>query len=288
MMKILNREITTAWVTENLTVILLVPTLLGGLWQLAELASIGVPYIRFFSVSQMVSDGLLMLFILGVIIYSSFIFINPALKYWLGEYVYLPDTSNDSDSFTDKKWIRKIPYNGFTKWISIFFILLALAGIAVAIFWSSGLINPFKTYIGDDRTTADSLFLFLSWFISGMVIVMMTIGSLVASFGYQLVMNEPRKRRVKGLFLALVIIVGFGSYRPVARYFHRSFHVSDNFKNIEYVKSKVLANNPNSKSWSFEYFNDQYLFIKITDSAGKEKIEVFEFDTLFANGDKKD
>jgi hypothetical protein len=48
-----------------------------------------------------------------------------------------------------------------------------------------------------------------------------------------------------------------------------------------------LANNPKAKSWNFEYFNDQYLFIKVTDSAIKEKIEVFEFNALFDESGKK-
>lgn len=61
-MKFSIKEVTPAWIKDNLSLIILVPAILGGLWQLLELASIGIPYIRFFSVSQIVSDGLLILF----------------------------------------------------------------------------------------------------------------------------------------------------------------------------------------------------------------------------------
>lgn len=51
------------WLKENLSLVILAPTILGGIWQILSLGIIGTPYIRFFSVSQLVSDGLLLMFI---------------------------------------------------------------------------------------------------------------------------------------------------------------------------------------------------------------------------------
>ncbi|MEN9909411.1 MAG: hypothetical protein RLZZ540_2560 [Bacteroidota bacterium] len=43
---------------ENFTLIVAVPTLLGGLWQVSQLVKIAPVFLRFFSLTQLVSDGL--------------------------------------------------------------------------------------------------------------------------------------------------------------------------------------------------------------------------------------
>jgi|SaaInlStandDraft_1057018.scaffolds.fasta_scaffold12753_4 hypothetical protein len=57
------------FIKSNLSLIILAPTILGGIWQLLELINISPSFIRFFSVSQLIPDGLLILFIL-LIMYS--------------------------------------------------------------------------------------------------------------------------------------------------------------------------------------------------------------------------
>lgn len=49
------------FIKENLSLIVVVPAFIGGLWQSIELMSISTPYIRFFSVSQIIPDGILIL-----------------------------------------------------------------------------------------------------------------------------------------------------------------------------------------------------------------------------------
>ncbi len=41
------------FIKSNLALIILVPTMLGGIWQLLELINISLSFIRFFSVSQL-------------------------------------------------------------------------------------------------------------------------------------------------------------------------------------------------------------------------------------------
>jgi hypothetical protein len=48
-------------IKDNLPMIALVPTILGGIWQLYKLGSISVSMISFFSVSQLISDGIIIL-----------------------------------------------------------------------------------------------------------------------------------------------------------------------------------------------------------------------------------
>ncbi|MFC6269808.1 hypothetical protein [Frigoriflavimonas asaccharolytica] len=47
--------------------ILILPTLIGGFWQLLELVVIDPAFLRFFSVSQLIPDGLLILAIVAVV-----------------------------------------------------------------------------------------------------------------------------------------------------------------------------------------------------------------------------
>ncbi|WP_348814152.1 hypothetical protein, partial [Flavobacterium maritimum] len=47
-----------------LSVLVIVPAFIGGLWQIIELSNISITYIRFFSISQIVPDGLLILLFL--------------------------------------------------------------------------------------------------------------------------------------------------------------------------------------------------------------------------------
>ncbi|CAA6803930.1 MAG: Unknown protein, partial [uncultured Sulfurovum sp.] len=61
------KKVTLLDIKNNLAVILLFPALLGGLWQLLELSKMSISFIRFFSPTQLLPDGLLILFIFGMI-----------------------------------------------------------------------------------------------------------------------------------------------------------------------------------------------------------------------------
>ncbi len=53
------------WLKEHYYVIGSVPLVLGGMLQFLRLKDFGVNYTRFFSVTQLLSDGLIFLFVLG-------------------------------------------------------------------------------------------------------------------------------------------------------------------------------------------------------------------------------
>ena len=65
------------FIKEYLSFILIIPTLLGGIWQIIELSSISISFIRFFSVTQLIADGLLIIvvffpWILGYLVFDVF------------------------------------------------------------------------------------------------------------------------------------------------------------------------------------------------------------------------
>lgn len=49
---------------EYLPLIIVIPTFLGGIWQVLELSLISISYVRFFSISQLVADGILIIMII--------------------------------------------------------------------------------------------------------------------------------------------------------------------------------------------------------------------------------
>ena len=59
---------------DYLSLIAIIPLLLGGIWQIFLLASISSSYIRFFSVSQQLADGVLILFYFSVLMSLEFKF----------------------------------------------------------------------------------------------------------------------------------------------------------------------------------------------------------------------
>lgn len=87
-------------IKENKSLILLVPTLLGGALQLFQLANIDVVYIKFFSVTQVIPDGLMcltamlylivcFLYVVTVIYYSPSIDIKDSKKKTATKYIVL-------------------------------------------------------------------------------------------------------------------------------------------------------------------------------------------------------
>lgn len=49
---------------EYLPLIIIVPTFLGGIWQVFELSFMSISFIRFFSITQLVADGILLIIVI--------------------------------------------------------------------------------------------------------------------------------------------------------------------------------------------------------------------------------
>jgi len=82
------------YIKENLNVIILIPTLLGGFWQLLELATLDISFIRFFSLTQVLSDGMVVLL---------FVLISLFFYYLLFSLNGKKTIIQDSEDKTDRK-----------------------------------------------------------------------------------------------------------------------------------------------------------------------------------------
>jgi len=260
-----------SWIKENLSMIVLVPTILGGAWQLAELAIVGIPYIRFFSVTQLIPDGLLILIFLSVLFLVS----------WLAVRM-----TKEADK-TEKK--RKPSYFG------------VLIGV---IFWIYISWHVLLIVLGSLNSSSEKKPLFFAIATITGTFILATIYVLVLEtlklVGRKVNTRHPLIQSFRYVTTTIIIIsisiIGVYSIKAI-----RDFSLfSEDFSNLEKImckmqNSKKATDSSNvidpvdKKTYSFKiiYFNDKYLFIKTTESSiggiSKAFIEVLKFEDLMNN-----
>ncbi len=250
---------------EHLSILIVLPAFIGGLWQALELMSISIPYIRFFSISQIVPDGILILMFL--VICSAFFLLGLSI-----------DTLFFIKDKTEPTYVGEDDYEIYRKeklrnWIFTFFILYISS-----VFY-------FEWFVFDKTNFSD---------------LKTDIGiSLTMIFWLNLSLNKCyyfAKEKYKHIFKFCNFLL-FMFYIILCTYFskhiHNIFTAPSNIMNIEQVKIDVAHKYPNTKQ-KILYFNDKYIFIKIInkikmDKKGKilkhtsEKIYIMKLESLFEN-----
>lgn len=250
------------WIKENLSMIILIPTVAGGLWQILELAWIGTPYIRFFSVTQLVSDGLLL----------SFIFFWTFLVFRL---MYIAIKSDIRKS--EREHIRDNDKPNRLKMIIAAIVYLSALIYMNYIFW-----RAFITLDGN------SVSMFIIIAIEFYVVFTVTLAFVIYKIFILLVKPDFKfdfQKLISWLEIPLMIIT-FGlifSLIYLVPLFHRSFFKSEDFRNIKYLDCMLRNENKELKSYYLQYFNDNYIFIRIIEKSGKEYTEVKKFEKLLEN-----
>lgn len=274
-MKNLLKLIDNSKLKDNIGIIILVPTILGGLWQIFELASLGIPFIRFFSVSQLVSDGLLLLFIISwtYLIWNLMIssFIRKEEDKLDEEESSIEQEQNSSGIFiktSGKVYHKKDGY----------ILISVMLAINIFIFYFAlwpELIVPFL------RREKLSIFSIIG-ITSGLTIMWGCLKFIIDIFfninERKLNRDNPRVRE----FLAMIYIIAsmFGIYYMInfLSLFHDSFMFPENLKNKKYIECKIKTNNPAANNYIIEYFNDKYIFISVTDNRKSKWTEVYKFE----------
>lgn len=264
---------------ENLSILIVIPAFLGGIWQAFELMSISMPYIRFFSISQIVSDGIT---ILMLIIITSFVYLLIAILQfciWIHEEL-IPNslTGNNYDLYShlldgNNKLIRK---KKFKKWL-IFFIILYLFMVFYFVWSRFDKQNIFE--FGFNVTLTILGILLLNIFLNKCYFLILDNYKFLIKFCNTFL-----------IFLYLIILI------KLSKQIKKQFMLPPNNVNIEQVKTDVANKFPNTKQ-ELLYFNDKYIFFKIIDKIkmdrkGKvlkhnisEKIYIVKFEYLFNEKD---
>jgi hypothetical protein len=243
-------------IKDNLSVFIIIPALLGGIWQVVELASISTAFIRFFSVSQLVADGTLLLFLLG--------FAYAGLKIITIFFKENPTILNlkSYDVVIHKR----------TRNINI--IIMIITGL---IFYF--ILLPIFTETIETQQLSPSLF--LAAIPMTLIVTVLFTSSLIAvifSFGAKIKFKRGKSFSAftKGMLglLIIFILLEFSLFTITA--FHKSFLLPENVKNLDYIHCKLGFNS------EILYFNDKYIFIeyKLNNTS---KIEILPFNSFLNN-----
>lgn len=252
-------------IKNYLSLIIIIPAVLGGFWQLIELSTISTSYIRFFSISQVVPDGLLVLFIIFCIVGS--LYISKLLR----------------------KWFKFSDYLEMFDWKFMLAIMIFLLNV---IFILGILIYSETTKIGFIPFSYIILIIILVTFYIGAIIELLTYNFKKQFFDHQgnkiKKETKPDPPKWKSNLVGLLLMAGiFGTFYVLTLIFgiitdlRKSFIETDNIVNIEVLKQNIQVENTGKKFNEIIYFNDKYFFVELKDSLNKSYIRVFKTEKIF-------
>lgn len=240
-------------IKDNFNLLVAVPPLLGAIWQLIELSKISFSYIRFFSITQLISDGILIL-IFSLYVLTSYFWINWVLN--------IPTLKELKLNFTAHSISSK---NNF-----IYFMLLIFVGFLLLF----GL-HKVNLYLSEVNLTYTFLWMILP---INIIIILIAYSIIKQSLKYH---NNSSNIRFTVIILILFMSVIFiTSLKIYFLKFNDSLLLPDNSINIEKIEKNIKSDYPNS-TIKLKYFNDKYLFYSIIDSTNTEKIKIEDFEILF-------
>lgn len=273
---------------SNLAVILLIPTLIGGIWQVMSLLNLGFEYIRFFSVSQLVADGLVMLLVIPLL--SVFPIIG-----------YIAITSIFKKILKKKKG-----KHSFFKELKVLLISLIILSFLVYEYY----IMPSSYFDKANLIILLGVFAICIPFIKNCFIVGQKIEERFnayirfcekkyKSFKHKIYIQVIiLLRLIIGLFWVVSMVLSVLLLLQV--FIHivdrlGNYFVSDNLSNTKNIES-VISNQYglSSEDYNIKYFNDSYIFVEhvtVSEEERKKLIQeekevpteiiILKFDTLF-------
>jgi len=255
---------------ELLPFIVVIPTLVGGLWQILNLFFIDITLLRFFSMSQMVADGLL------VIIFSLIISTIVGLPIYFGIKIIRRVKNNKRLELE----IEKRGHIHLSLFILIFFVWFV---------WQQQL---FKKYDFDYFFSNNfSLSFFL---INYNIIYFVFFSSLAVGysyfFGYLLYLHFSKEKIfvqivafLKYYFSKPLLAIFFIFFLLVGYFINRQFVIPsqiENFKNIDLCVKRDFGQ---QQYYELRYFNDKYIFVALehnTNQFERNRIVIYQMDDI--------
>lgn len=229
-------------IKNNIAIIVLIPTVLGGLIQLFKLGTMDLRYIRYFSVTQLVPDGLLAILILSI---SAFIiYVN--IKFLLSK---IPTVSKNSN---------KVLSN--THFI---FNLLTAIGMTIVVVNAAIKINFFTgNYSKQDIYMCISI-LGLTYF--DIAFILLNI-RLIENKNFLRVSNTLKQHIAKLLFMSLGIIILIALIFTLIRMSYLVIEYINEPKGVykySMIKKSIVIDFDKHTDYEILYFNDKYTFVKV-------------------------
>jgi len=279
-------------IKNNLAIILLFPALLGGLWQLIELSKMSISFIRFFSPTQLLPDGLLILFMLGI----SYLSVQLVLSRYSDKKINFKrkilNISLTKPSDFIHSYIKPIEMNKlelidnpiYRKDLIWFRILIVIFGILL-------MVSIFYFFSSLDKYTFISFLLplmlfsmvgqllFKSMFVLSVFFKENKYDKLKKYFSNKFILKELSLLLLQILLGIIVLFIFILFPIKLFIFFHKEYMLPENLKNLDAISSSLKDNNYTSNKIS--YFNDKYIFIEHTEKDKNITIEILKFDKLF-------
>jgi hypothetical protein len=281
-------------IKNNLAIILLFPALLGGLWQLIELSKMSISFIRFFSPTQLLPDGLLILFMLGISYLSVQLILSTYSDKKINFKRKILNISLTKPSDFIHSYIKPIKMNKLELidnpiyyrkdliWLDIFIVIFGILFMVFIFYFFSS---------SDDKDT------FISFLLSLILFTLMVRMLSRSVFVLSILFMENKYNKLKKYFsnrfilkelslfllqilLGIIVLFVFILF-PIKLFifFHKEYMLPENLKNLDAISSSLKDNNYTSNKIS--YFNDKYIFIEHTEKDKNITIEILKFDKLF-------
>lgn len=283
-MKIFNKKITYPWLKDNLSMIILLPTISGGVWQLMELFTMGTAYIRFFSISQLIPDGILILVFMSLIAAFSTTYLrglgpflnttenksaNPSKDGATEElnpiHLHLNTESNPPNIHSTPKKRNKI--------ISIV-ILIGILTILTFFIW------PDITLLFTKNNNLGMIgfmifFSILSLYISLIIALVSDINEI---WSLKKILNTKIGKLLTAIIVPFIFVGAIWAIIVFSNIFHKAFSLPEDLKNRQYLSCLLKSTNKELTSFKILYFNDKYIFVRIFEKPKTNYIEVLKFD----------
>ena len=226
------------YLSKHLSLVLLIPALLGGIWQIIELSQMSFSYLRFFSPSQVLADGLLILTLL-IFFIGTFYFLYIIYSRYINS-VSVDDSSNQEPLEITSK-------TNYIKCFSLFLLYMIL--LLFEIYTLSNILKK-----------PDSFFTIIILFPVATIILYLALAawmfanlSIVRTWFYKNILRHT----IWLWFMAIVI-----SFMLTASSFRNSFALPKNLVNTDIIVHQIAEANPETQP-VIVYNNDKYLFIEL-------------------------
>jgi len=250
---------------DNLNIILLVPTIVGGLWQLLELSSMSTSFIRFFSFTQLVADGLLILFILTI--------------FFISYRIVGGSFSAKSFSFNSEN-PTPLWYGIITTSVSIIMILFLYPELK-------------KIYDKQNLTIPEITLIIpiVTLLLGGTLIGIISIAENFISIKKNIIKEHLSKKFIKEIakiFYKLLIIFSFFLFlkfvlidlNPHMSNFRRHILFPEHLLNKEILDKRLMKENHLNFKPKLIYYNDKYFFYEVIDTNKNKKMLIVDFSAL--------
>lgn len=239
-----------SFIKDNKEIIVLVPSILGASWQILELANIQFSYIRFFSASQAIIDGILILTFIGI----------PFIYFYISRFL-LQFTMNSKFKFAyeDLREFRGNRKLYIVKQIIIIFFIIV---IAISTIWYS---------IHNLFSNSPIFTFFLLWIIgfssTSEIIKRLVRINVLYNFKENLIVwiknkdRETLENTISLVILSTIILLIF-IIKTTYPNLRDIFSSTSSLKNLNNLNQLILKDYK-SNNHILRYMNDKYIFIQL-------------------------